>query len=687
MRSYIEPMLAETTLQKIGIRPINKITVKKLIFEKKQKSLSDDMLQIDIPFRIWEADIAGGNEPIYLICDKYEHVGQGTQYLTLQRCPESLMRKVFRTDRANPMSSAEFGMLTRVCNAYGLYRKEDGEQYPKSMRAHLDTVVEEHQRNAMFFNVKPSISREDLRKLRYPGAVYTALDVGLNKDKKLLDVMAAMIPGPVPNKEVIDPHEWMQFAPHSLIISATKPGKTTTARKVCSEVVERPTVTYMVGSSDLRTPSEGRLNKSWKPFAVDGIEEFSDAETHFLKGFLNVMEVGTAHVGRGGPGAHTETWSPLMMFTNPESTEADKAVENIVTLMHSNLLGMGSRLALFVVDLDMREPDGIPMAEEHKLEQILESLQLCTRPVFTKIIKNDRVQDWLRRRDKTISDYRQKLEEIAGCDELSAFGKLSMCLQGMKKGWKHLKGAALRLGFVDNLDLFLQIEKYQPVPDSYIGRLIKRSRQRLKELMNYNLLSFQHLLSLEETQDLREQLRESRIAKVDSICTTYEQLLLWTVSLYVEQEQPDEEHNAVPLSMLRDYYLEIPKEVRSNAHHNSFVKLLGAVENNLRKVNQHRGWLGLRLKRLDEEILVEIVEREWVERYRSMTPRGALSGSSASASTANSASESQLKTGKTGKTGAGRKGRKGGGGGRSLIGATYCLYKSDEAASNGGLDN
>jgi len=419
------------------------------------------------------------------------------------------------------------------------------------------------------------------------------------------------IPLVVPNPEIITPSEYMEYAPHTIMITSTKPGKTTTGEKV-GNILDRPTVTHLLGSASLHEKIHGMLNKENKPTIYDGIEEFKDEDV--AKGMLNYMEKGKAIIARG-KGVKTEGYSALLFFSNPEKNDAHvSSLELLLTIFHSNLLAIGSRIPIFIYDPKMKEPtgDGIPADLEVKYNKIIEAIQFYSMPIFTKVLKNAKVREWLRKKDDLIEKYIDKLDSILDDEKLLLHDKLTAFINGMKRSWKHLKGGALRLAFMDLLNNFLEVGDNEPIPNGFISLLLKEAEKYEKELISYNLASFTYISSELSKEEIKETLLSSKFGKVESLCKVYEIFLLWMLSKYTKENNP-KEGIALPLSTLDGLYKAIPSDIRLNSRYNSFSKFITAIENNYKTINYHKNWLGFHLEKLEDEILCRLDNVEWLK--------------------------------------------------------------------------
>ncbi len=605
---FISLLYAENLVEVLKFYPSIRADVKKLEFEKRKTFFKDSYVSVEKPLKLYRINLNIGGKDVFVIANKFQHLKIGNdQDLYLKVCDNKKIYSLFELWDNDVYNTDEFRLLSQLCKEYKLL---DGDR-PKYFEERLEKLIQKHKESPIFFELAAPLKKEDLLKLNLSDITWQALDAGLHKDSKLLTIFRMQIPLVVPNRELITPSEYMEYAPHTIMITSTKPGKTTTAEKV-GNVLDRPTVTHLLGSASLHEKIHGLLNMENKPTIYDGIEEFKDEDV--AKGMLNYMEKGKAMIARG-KGVKTEGYSTLLFFSNPEKNESHaRSLESLLTILHSNLLALGSRTAVFIYDPNMKEPsgDGIPADLEARYNKIIEAIQFYAMPIFTKVLKHEKVKTWLRKKDDLIEGYINHLDEILKDEDLLLHDKLVTFINGLKRGWKHLKGGALRLAFVDLLNNFLEIEEHQPIPNSYISLLLKEAPKYIKEIISYNLLSFTYIASEFSKNEIKEVLLQSRLGKIESLCKVYERFLLWILAKYVENNDPNE-GIALPLSTLNELYLAIPSEIRFNSRYNSFSKFITAIEENLKSINSHSNWLGFHVEKLEDEILCRLDDVEWLK--------------------------------------------------------------------------
>lgn len=596
----------EKELTDLHIHPPVRVNVKKVVFEKQVRTHDEKgHVRVDIPYTVMEARFASGNRDVYIIIDAWEYVKPGgDQDLHLKKCSPEKIREVFKVDSGDPETSPEARLMAEICDRHHLLDKAG---YPKYLQERLEKVLEGHRQHGFFYEPAAPVELNDLQRLDLGAVVWDALDAGFHKADTLLYLMRLLVPEVVPNRKIIRPRDVMPYAPHHIMLTETKPGKTSTAEKV-GNVLDRPTVANLLGSSSMNETIHGSLDKATAPTFYDGIEEFTDQDV--AKGLLKYLEQGECFIARGH-GVKTEGYSPIGFLSNPEGGGLVESLEALFDMLHTNLLGFGSRIPVFIFAPDMPEPQGAgDIEQEARYDAILQAIKFYARPAFTAVMLNPKVREWLGTRNDDIKGYEEKLADME--DELRSFGRISSFLRGQQRVFRHIKGAALRAAFMDLLDVFLEVERGERLPLTLVNQLLRLADDHVRQIININLQSYSNIAHLDQ-EELGAMMLEARIHRVRNLCKEYEVFTMWILADQVAKEGLAAD-DAVPLSILRDGYLKIPPDIRLKSRYNSFTKFCEAVEGNSEVVNRHRAWLGFHVESLPGgEFILRIADVKWLK--------------------------------------------------------------------------
>jgi len=597
------------------------VDVTKLIYEKVEKTNLNGAYT-KIIARVFQATFAKGHFPIYII-SPYSwniHVGNDQQ-IYLESASETNIDFIF--DKVNTKDDAEqYLILYEMAKTHKVLFSKDATNTAKI----LDDLKEKHLNDPIFFTPTLPIDKYELLKLDdLDSIIHQALNANMNKDEKIIDIFRALIPVPINDTSFINPRQVMQSAPHIILITSTKTSKTSTSRKI-GVVLERPTPSNLLGFSTAQDKKIGRLHGETRPFIIDGIEETEDER--MAMGMLNYMESGTVEIARG-KGVKTTGYSSLIFLSNP-SVETDYHPDNdyfgsddrknlmqldrLLQTLHQNQLGFGSRIPVFIFDPDMKPAtgDGYGYLKEESLDKILYSIQEATRYSFSKVLLQQEVDHWINQVDDTIREYWQQLDTLLNDGDIRSYHLIYDFINGHKNSFRHLKGMAIRMSYMDNIQQLLKIQEGEEISKALIQTVITGANNNLKKIIGYNLESFSNLSCLLKKEDARKIIYQGRYDNIESRGTKYEIFLLESITRwYIEQPETDKTIS-VPLPQLKDYYLLISKEERDKSDYNTFNKFASAIENNQRKINGHKTWTGLTLNNVDNIILVTFTEnKEW----------------------------------------------------------------------------
>lgn len=606
------------------------VDINNLIYEKAKKVETDGSYSKKTSGRIYQANWAEGNFSIYLLFGPSEtlHVGNG-QELYLKRARDDEITQFFNTERIE-----EETILRKIMKNHHLL---DAQGYPKDSSEMMERLLNEHNQDPIFFIPTLPITKEELLKIEdFDEMMDLALTAGLEKDEKLVYIFRTLIPIPVGDPSYIDPANFMSSSSNIIIITKTKPGKTTTGRKV-GKVFDRPSVANLLGFSiPSQKTVEGRLNQETRPIMIDGIEEEPDAE--MAMGLLNYMETGIVDIARGR-GVKTIGYSPLIFSSNP-SKMSNKGynsideegmlpiLDNILGALHRNLQGFGSRIGCFIFDPAMKNARGNRMSsfKERGLEKFLYSIQEVLRLPFTKLVNNERIDNWLSSIDDRIEDYQKELRKLLKDGNIRAYSRIYSFIDGFIDGFRHAKGMALRASIMDHLKDLIEMDEDENFSGAFVHSILKRAKEHLNRIISINLESFIVLSDILEKEDIMKMVYESRYDSIRARGSKYEEFLLECAARWYLKQSNPKEGIAISIIDLKEEYFGISKERRDRSRYQTFNKLLDVVERSVRKINSHKAWLGFSLQKIDDILILKFDEkREWFawidEKIGSLNPR------------------------------------------------------------------
>jgi len=514
-----------------------------------------------------------------------------------------------------------------------------------TMQEVLDKILSMHEYEPLFFTPTQAVSRKEI--LNIPdidGMIRKALSGGYNKDPRIIEyARSAGIPQVVNDTRRTPPNIIMKSAPHSIIITPSKVAKTATFRKV-GPILDRPSTAGLLGFSTAQgEPTRGRLHGETRLAILDGLEE-TPMDEQVASGLMNMLESGIVEITRG-KGVTLETYSTVAFVSNPSiRTDSDKEYDwfddlsgqvmqfnQILEIMHQNQMGMGSRIGVLFYNPDM-EPvsgEGLPSLVEESYDKLIQSIQELTRYPFTLLIHKRQVGEWLHKVCKKIVDYQEKVMKMAGESQIKKYRLISDFVKGHTNSRVHLKGMALRMAFMDNIEDMISIEQGENLSDTLTDMILRDAENNLDTVIGWNLESLSNISTAFEEHDYRDILNRGRLSNLEARGSQYEMMLLDMSAEWYLKQPEDNMKPIIALAELKPYYLScFSRDEREKTRYNAFNKFLEVVEKNIDKINRHTRWHGLQLKKTEGVTHILFTNNpewyEWVRKREAYTsPRPA----------------------------------------------------------------
>ncbi len=339
-------------------------------------------------------------------------------------------------------------LVSRIVKDWSIPR-EEGDAFPTFL-AKIEIL---HKQIGLFYRESEPVSDKDLVALspELPLILDSYFTDGLTKDDRLVDLGKAWLPEIAPG--IVSPKEVAKYHPHGLLITNAKTGKTTLGEKVggTPRPIERATIAYLLGFSTARRDEsyEGVLSGLTGTLFVD---ELSDARPgdRTMMGLMNYLEKGEVIVGRGY-GNPVSGYAPVVFMGNSKAQgdmlEAAHLAEFLAKITTSHG-AFGSRLGVVFVDYEATPVSGraIPADEAAKREAIVMTLRRKAAPTFASLFRDQKVLAWLEQPFE--KSYKGELRKIARGTSSDTIAEL---IRGHEDSYRHVRGTALRLAFVDLL--------------------------------------------------------------------------------------------------------------------------------------------------------------------------------------------------------------------------------------------
>jgi len=192
-------------------------------------------------------------------------------------------------------------------------------------------------------------------------------------DDNLLWIMCGLMLKP--DSSIISTQEWMPYAPHGLIFTNPKVGKSSMANKVGMRV-ERASIPRLLG---FRT--KGDLDGMEEPMFLDEVQEYKTDNT--FSQILSYEEDGKTTTVKGSKSIVTEGYAPLVYMGNCHSIDYRIELANILDKITFNREAFVSRKAFIYVNYECKERQGT-RDTNHELDAIVEDLVEYYKPIVSQ---------------------------------------------------------------------------------------------------------------------------------------------------------------------------------------------------------------------------------------------------------------------------------------------------------------
>ncbi|MEE9197152.1 MAG: hypothetical protein V3U45_03325, partial [bacterium] len=381
----------------------------------------------------------------------------------------------------------------------------------------------------------------------------------------------------------VPPRPAMRTAPHEIVVTGTKAGKSSIASRL-GRVVERPTPAGLLGFADSEKRVPGVLHGASRPVLVDEIAQEPKEEA--ARAISTYLEVGEVEISRG-IGLRVRGWAPVVFMGNPppgmdtfaSALESFLAVLRALTSTQAEALGSRQALLLFKPATRSAGPEGalegIGLA---RAEALVVSFQAHIAPLASEALQEDRIVTWLAGRFP--EEHERRIRHAA--DRVS-YPEVAAFLRGYAESHRHARGLALRAALVDTAPRHLEAGEIQ------VQALLERADEVFRRLVALREESLQELAQVAGDEDLR---RERLRSMYTALPYEYAKKALGAIAYWARDEGEGLAEVPVPLEAVREPFLESPLYERQGYWR--FPRLQQTLERNLNTATELAVPFGLR---------------------------------------------------------------------------------------------
>ncbi len=402
-------------------------------------------------------------------------------------------------------------------------------------------------------------------------ALELALRGGWRVDEDLVFLFKAHLPTVEPS--TIPPEVAMRSAPHEILVTGTKPGKTHISRRLGLNI-ERPTAAGLLGYATADKREYGHVHGSRATIFVDEVaQEPREEVASFLPTYL---EMGEVHIARGIK-IRVRGHAPVVFMSNPRQDEVYDPLQSFVGVLRAltltNPLGLGSRTGAAYFNPGT-EPAGNELHVDRegmeRLRALITSFQFHTASLLSAALQDPKAERWL---EEGFPKSHLRLLDRA-IDEVR-LPEIRYFLTGYRDSYRHARGIALRVAFVDTAHLHLEAGEVQ------VQALLLRAKAIWPTVLSLREASLHRLVRV--AGDV-EMVRRALAARFGGFHREYLRRGLVAIAAWWKERQEAKEEILkgipFPFEDTRDSYLATPAYDRS-LRQATFPYILDVLERNL----------------------------------------------------------------------------------------------------------
>lgn len=515
------------------LRP-TKLEVVDKFYERVQPRNSPNSYNYDVLYRLYLISIAKNNAAKFLVTDSSQHVRVGCNddiYVMGLRPGDAL----FSSLESNLPELHVVEDMLKKCKC------------PKPLYATMDEMVHLlfnlHANSGVFLQFTTPLSAEELLEHsneELEKIVERYITLGLCKDERIVEIFKVDLF--VPNKNIVASASFQFYSPHKFLYTNSKAGKSTTADLLGTRA-ERTTVSNLLGFSTSDEVNYGSMDGDVLPRYLDEVQEEKSDKTYGK--LLGVMECGHVRIDVGKKSITCDTHSSLNFLGNPSEdveeyakseVELVQKLEDTIKKITTNCEALGSRVGVFVFDSKFEVVSGVACSAEEReqLTAAVTSIRELSSAAFSKLFLDEKILSFLN--EEFSPQYLKKLGVFI--DHINLL-TIKSFLRGQRNSYRHLNGAALRLACVKHIRELVS-------GDVDVDSLIACARERLRELQELNLRSYERLISSGVDSALRTLYKQRFEEETD-----YMKVLLRAIFSYASAVDLKEK-NYFPVESLRE---------------------------------------------------------------------------------------------------------------------------------------
>jgi len=457
----------------------NTFFVSKLLYEHPLMT-TNEMIQFDYQYKIYEVFTGQGNSPIFLVCEPFTNLPLGHNDLILKHEKEPFKK----------LEKPNFKMKKFLIERF-FGKPKKGEE--KTFKELLDLNY-----NIPIFAVNGEcIEKEKLDeylKSLPPNEIQFIIDDFFKNDGwKIDDKLKYLYKTDkiILTEGKLNPSEVMIYQPHKIIVTNTKVGKTSVAR-MCGYVLDKATSSRFLGFATSDSVAQGLGNGLIRTTYFD---EVSSLNQIFIDHILNYLEFGETEVALGKSNVKTRGWSQLVFHSNPEvpSDDPNQLLIGLNSFFQKFTMradALGSRIACIIFSNNFERAK--------RIAKITNEERLKTKILFESIIKNiiqkieelltkQKIVEWL---DMDIKNYKDEVFLLLEKNPQIPDLMIQIYKSHADGAFRHIRGFAFKQAILDNIyDLYF----CEDMKNFDYEKFLASCEEHLKKICDMNIESLKNM--------------------------------------------------------------------------------------------------------------------------------------------------------------------------------------------------
>lgn len=400
---------------------------------------------------------------------------------------------------------------------------------------------------------------------------------------------------------------YMPYAPHAIIVTNTKTGKSTLARHF-GQLYESLNVSpaALNGFSSADTVREGVFATSKLSIFFDELQTWQNQQKQLGAGSLDLFENGICRVEKGKAGLETKFANALVFLSNRnliQNVSGNQAVAFLKLLLaiSTNLEAVASRLGILFYNIEtkpVRNKKRLRKEDLNKITQMNKALREFVSEIYLNLLENETIFSWL---ESEYPDFYK--HEVADLSKRVQSDEIKTFMLSHLESYRHARGASLRIALYDPYIL------YNLLNDNIdVELILSRAEDYFAFVMSTNLNTLKVLAELPFSDFVRAKLEFWNSLNVlnDAV-----KILILTTRLYYEENAKnmisktiDARDKSSPFVMFYNQKVKNIFEGISYSEKYSWLeRAVSKVDNDLLS-----SFIGIKIEKTEEGIVIEIVD-------------------------------------------------------------------------------